>query len=250
MAGCIENVIDVPPDWIKFKDNLSEQNQEIDALKSYYDNTDNLEIIQEASQSDKKKYFIQVILNLNLLNNYYKLFNLCIFKLKIPIETALKPIKVEVWLPIDQINFESKDDKAPKDPKKPCLERTISGKRAHTSIDCESLTPIQLDITLPDSYPSESKPLFTIASEWLSRSQLSQLSLKLNQLWEENVGMPILFTWCEWVKTGLVEYLELFEPPNLIHLTPLNVDEVDLGNDLAIQSLFESGEDLILKLLR
>lgn len=164
-------------------------------------------------------------------------------KLKIPIETSSKPIKVEIWLPLDQLKKESSSE-SNRDPNKPSLERTISGKRAHATIECTYLSPIQVDISLPDSYPSENKPIFTITCDWLCRSQITDLSLKLNQIWEENQSMPILFTWFEWVKSNLVEYLNLFDPPNTINLTPMSEDDDTAHNDL------RSAEEIIVDLMR
>lgn len=60
MAECIENVADSLPDWTIFKANLQEQNDEVEALKSFYENTDNLEVLEEASQSNNKKFNIKV----------------------------------------------------------------------------------------------------------------------------------------------------------------------------------------------
>ena len=56
MAGCIEEAVDGLPDWTRFNSNLNEQIDEIEALKSYYENTDYLEIFEEASQSENKKF--------------------------------------------------------------------------------------------------------------------------------------------------------------------------------------------------
>lgn len=229
MAGCIENLVDSIPDWSKFTSNLTEQIQEIEVLKSYYENTDILEVIEEASQIENKKFSLQ---------------------LRIPIETKQTPIKVEIWLPIEQVDFNSIKELDQNESKKPQLIRSISGKQAHTIINCKKLIPIQIDVILPDVYPSDSKPIFTISAEWLNKAQLSQLSVKLNQIWEENETMPILFTWCQWITENLVEFLDIFEPPNMIIVTPLNNGEFDAGQDNTIQSLFLSADNFIVNLLR
>ena len=71
MAGCIEEAVDGLPDWTRFKSNLNEQIDEIEALKSYYENTDYLEIFEEASQSENKKFSLQVLLE----SSYYHILN-------------------------------------------------------------------------------------------------------------------------------------------------------------------------------
>lgn len=241
MAGCVETISSesIVPDWSKFSSNLEEQKQEIEALQSFYENTDNLEILEEASQSTNKRYSLQ---------------------LKIPIETKHSPIRVEIWLPIEKVNASSlrkppNDDesKSSLSLKQPHLERSVSGRQAHTVIECKKLSPLQLEIVLPDTYPSESKPVYSVGAEWLNRSQLSQLSVKLNQIWEDNEGMQILFTWSQWLTDNLVDFLDLLEPPNTITLTPLNNDNqlIDLGeDDSSVHSLFMSADELIVNLLR
>jgi hypothetical protein len=62
MAQCIEDVVDALPDWNKFKSNLEEQRVEIEALKSVYEDTDNLDILEDASENTNKKFSLQVLI--------------------------------------------------------------------------------------------------------------------------------------------------------------------------------------------
>ena len=138
-------------------------------------------------------------------------------KFKIPIETEVKPIKFELWLPIENANEsdigtpESGDQDSSDLNAKVLLQRSISGKRAHSVINCNYLIPLTLNVVLPDAYPSEVKPHYIISSIWLNEQQLYSLSLKLDEIWNENFNMPVLYTWCEWLQYNLINHLDLLQ---------------------------------------
>ena len=132
---------------------------------------------------------------------------------------------------------------------KPQLERSISGKRVHTTIKCDFLPPLNLEVTLPVTYPSQFSPLFHVSCVWLSNEQLSRICLKLDEIWNENCNMCVLFTWLDWLQTNLLEYLELFEQPDKVILTPINIYSDDLIDKRA-ECLFISLDDLIFQFLR
>ncbi|XP_017875605.1 E3 ubiquitin-protein ligase RNF14-like [Ceratina calcarata] len=62
-------------------------------------------------------------------------------------------------------------------------------------IKLSHLPPLMLHVILPENYPSESPPEFTLYSSWLHLASLIKLCKKLDKLWEENKGQEILFTW-------------------------------------------------------
>jgi hypothetical protein len=223
MASAIDlSETDRAPDWTKHAANLSEQIEEVSALKSFYENTNNLEVIHEADSDSK--------------------FQL---EFTIPIETRSrnKKIDIELWLPIENIN--SGNDKI--DAKKPKFERSVSGRRAHTKLAVEYLVPLRLAVTLPDTYPSESAPSYTLSSIWLNKLQLNQVCAKLDDLWAENFNMPVLFTWLEWLKTELVEYLDLVEDDSRLICTPLSEDVEDSSRAVCA---FRDSEQFIYEFLR
>ncbi len=176
----------------------------------------------------------------------------------------MKPIKIELWLPIGNTNedelvssgeVEHADDHDAKN--KLILERSISGKRAHSVIHCSYLTPLTLNIFLPDSYPSETKPHYIISSEILNETQLHSLSIKLDEIWKENSNMSVLYTWFDWLQHNLVTYLDIFEAPNKIILTPLGLDfnnQSDECNQIInydrINCLFEDPQEMFFSILR
>ena len=132
------------------------------------------------------------------------------------------------------------------------LERSISGKRAHSVINCNYLTPIILNVILPDSYPSETKPHYIISSDILNDTQLYSLSIKLDEIWNENFNMPVLYTWFDWLQNNLINYLDLFEMPNKIILTPADFDATNEQtiNYERINCLYEEPQEMFLSILR
>jgi hypothetical protein len=50
----------VLPNWIQNASNLEAQNDEIDALKSFYENTNNLEVIEAADTTASTLHVLQV----------------------------------------------------------------------------------------------------------------------------------------------------------------------------------------------
>ncbi|XP_062393010.1 E3 ubiquitin-protein ligase RNF14 [Sardina pilchardus] len=74
------------------------------------------------------------------------------------------------------------------------------------------LPPIVLKFELPEDYPSSSPPIFTLRSKWLQRTQLSALCKRLDELWEENEGCVVLFTWIQFLKEEALGFLEIQSP--------------------------------------
>lgn len=111
-------------------------------------------------------------------------------------------------------------------------------------IKCEYLPNILLELTLPDTYPSESSPFFQLSSIWLNETQLTSLSIKLDEIWNENLNMPVLFTWFEWIKENLIEYLDLFKQPDILILSPVK------SETKRVKCLFENSEHFLYEFLR
>ncbi|XP_029030251.1 E3 ubiquitin-protein ligase RNF14 [Betta splendens] len=78
------------------------------------------------------------------------------------------------------------------------------------------LPPLMLNFELPADYPSKAPPIFTLSSKWMSRVQMSSLCRRLDQLWEENQGCVILFTWIQFLKEEALDYLSIQSPLEII----------------------------------
>lgn len=77
------------------------------------------------------------------------------------------------------------------------------------TIPISHLPPLSLFLTLPLDYPSKSPPKFTLVSSWLSQYIIAKLCKKLDQLWEENKGLEILFMWMAFLKDETLEFLNI-----------------------------------------
>ncbi|XP_005944284.1 E3 ubiquitin-protein ligase RNF14 isoform X2 [Simochromis diagramma] len=82
---------------------------------------------------------------------------------------------------------------------------------------------IQLCLELPPDfkvvvkdYPSTSPPLFTLSCKWMTRAQMSSLCRRLDELWEENQGCVILFTWIQFLKEEALGFLGIQSPLEII----------------------------------
>ncbi|XP_076302598.1 E3 ubiquitin-protein ligase RNF14-like [Lasioglossum baleicum] len=76
-------------------------------------------------------------------------------------------------------------------------------------IKISHLPPLALHVFLPENYPSESPPKFTLYSSWLYLSHLTKLCKRLDKLWEENKGQEILFTWVAFLQDETLEFLDI-----------------------------------------
>ncbi|XP_053704129.1 E3 ubiquitin-protein ligase RNF14 isoform X1 [Synchiropus splendidus] len=78
------------------------------------------------------------------------------------------------------------------------------------------LPPLVLNFELPADYPSSSPPVFTLSSKWMSKGQMSSLCRRLDQLWEENHGSVVLFTWVQFLKEDTLDFLGIQSPLEVI----------------------------------
>ncbi|KAM6907885.1 E3 ubiquitin-protein ligase RNF14 [Xenentodon cancila] len=78
------------------------------------------------------------------------------------------------------------------------------------------LPPLVLNFELPADYPSTSAPGFTLGSKWMTKAQLSSLCRRLDELWEENQGCVILFTWIQFLKEEALDFLGVQSPLEVI----------------------------------
>ncbi|XP_052443946.1 E3 ubiquitin-protein ligase RNF14-like isoform X3 [Carassius gibelio] len=86
--------------------------------------------------------------------------------------------------------------------------------KGHTSTEhrLSFLCPLVLSFRFPANYPSASAPLFVLSSNWLTRVQITALCRRLDELWEENQGNVILFTWMQFLKEETLDFLGIQSP--------------------------------------
>ncbi|XP_056430901.1 E3 ubiquitin-protein ligase RNF14-like [Hyla sarda] len=74
------------------------------------------------------------------------------------------------------------------------------------------LPPIVLNFELPPGYPSTTPPKYMLSCKWLSLAQLTLLCQHLDDLWEENKGSVVLFSWIQFLKEETLDYLNIKSP--------------------------------------
>ncbi|KAM3868563.1 E3 ubiquitin-protein ligase RNF14-like [Diretmus argenteus] len=78
------------------------------------------------------------------------------------------------------------------------------------------LPPLVLNFELPADYPSTASPVFTLSSKWLTRVQMSSLCRRLDELWGDNQGCVVLFTWIQFLKEEALDFLGIQSPLEVI----------------------------------
>ncbi|XP_047119950.1 E3 ubiquitin-protein ligase RNF14-like isoform X1 [Schistocerca piceifrons] len=76
-----------------------------------------------------------------------------------------------------------------------------------TEVSIRYLPPLVLYFSLPPDYPSTNPPDFTLSCKWLRKIEISKLCRKLDDIWEENKGMEILFLWTQFLKEEALKFL-------------------------------------------
>ena len=79
---------------------------------------------------------------------------------------------------------------------------TVSGRRWHSSFLVHHLTPLCLHVTLPHTYPSQSAPLYSLSCLWLDAAELGALCHQLDELYNTIKGLPLIYTWMDWLQTN------------------------------------------------
>ncbi|RUS90286.1 hypothetical protein EGW08_001975 [Elysia chlorotica] len=77
------------------------------------------------------------------------------------------------------------------------------------------LPPITLTFAYTQNYPTSTPPLFTLSCCWLEKKNLSRLCEKLDQLWEQHNGMPIISIWHDFLYNDVFDFLGIKSPYDL-----------------------------------
>ncbi|XP_011501033.1 PREDICTED: E3 ubiquitin-protein ligase RNF14-like [Ceratosolen solmsi marchali] len=88
-------------------------------------------------------------------------------------------------------------------------------------INISYLPPLTLLILLPVNYPSTSPPNFTLRCSWLNVFSISKLCKELDELWKNNTGQEILFTWISFLQSETLKFLKIQECINIDNIYKL-----------------------------
>lgn len=97
----------------------------------------------------------------------------------------------------------------------PDFKLIVKGEKS-TEYNISFLPPLVLNFELPSDYPSSSSPVFTLSSKWLTKAQMSDLCRRLDKLWEENQGAVVLFTWIQFLKEEVLDFLDIKSPLEVV----------------------------------
>ena len=188
LAGFESNLFDNAVDWSGHENNKDEQQLEIQILESMFPKE--LEVIS-SSEEHGCRNTLQLAVHVNIIS---------------------KPILIELWASgNDGVDCSVVDAVAKNrtETERPVFNRTISGNRLYTSMFVNNLTPVILTLVLPETYPVEACPVFSLSCQWLSSTQLSAVATKLESLYTENQGEQILYIWANWIQNDLLNSLSL-----------------------------------------
>lgn len=79
----------------------------------------------------------------------------------------------------------------------------------------QHLPPILLQLSLPSTYPSEQPPNARISATWLTSHQIQQLQQHLLDMWNAASGLPICYTWVDWLQQDALAYLGISDTLDL-----------------------------------
>ncbi|CAL7945254.1 unnamed protein product [Xylocopa violacea] len=105
------------------------------------------------------------------------------------------------------------------------------------------LPPLKLHVFLPENYPSEFPPKFTLYSSWLHLSLLTKLCKKLDNLWEENKGQEILFIWVAFLQDETLEFLNIQERLNMSRAYTRYIEAIEKARSIQQNKIDNVGKE-------
>ncbi|KAI5301171.1 translation termination inhibitor protein itt1 [Ascosphaera atra] len=146
------------------------------------------------------------------------------FSLEIPV-FPVTPQKV-VFRRLSADNSDQDTLQAPEDAQGP-------GLRAEQAHVMTYFPPLLLSIDLPDGYPSECAPNFTIETEpmWLPESRRKQLVEDGRQLWKDCGGSMVLFSYIDYLQQEAEQLFSLSDSPDQALALPIDLQAAMLDYD-------------------
>nr|CAD7429366.1 unnamed protein product [Timema monikensis] len=95
-------------------------------------------------------------------------------------------------------------------------------------ITLNHLPPLVLHFSLPEDYPSQSPPNFTLSCQWLRRDVISKLCSKLDALWLENDRMEVLYVWTQFLKEETLTFLGIEDVLDVSRMYTYHLNQLDL----------------------
>ncbi|KAK9844924.1 hypothetical protein WJX74_008697 [Apatococcus lobatus] len=101
-----------------------------------------------------------------------------------------------------------------------------------------SLPPLHLRLTFPLQYPFASPPAASISAAWLTQQQAQSLEDHLYQIWnDQGPGLPVCFSWLEWLQACSLEHLGITSTLSLLPLAASQINSSSSQPDLPHEPL-------------
>lgn len=88
------------------------------------------------------------------------------------------------------------------------------------------LPPVTLQFTLPAQYPSQCQPSLSLSCPWLHHNHIEKLHHHLNELYEEQGGGVILFSWLSFLQEEMLTFLDM---ESVINVSDICEDHDNVG---------------------
>nr|CAD7447067.1 unnamed protein product [Timema bartmani] len=95
-------------------------------------------------------------------------------------------------------------------------------------ITLNHLPPLVLHFSLPEDYPSQSPPNYTLSCQWLRRDVISKLCSRLDALWLENDRVEVLYVWTQFLKEETLTFLGIEDVLDISRMYTYHLNQLDM----------------------
>ena len=88
-----------------------------------------------------------------------------------------------------------------------CMQDGSTDGTKGSGFPVQHLPPVLLHLSFPSAYPSEQPPDMHLDAIWANSDQLQQLTAHLSSMWEDQAGLPICYTWVDWLQQNALSHL-------------------------------------------
>ncbi|KAJ3340172.1 E3 ubiquitin-protein ligase rnf14 [Gonapodya sp. JEL0774] len=149
-----------------------------------------------------------------------------------PSDTSTGTIRVPIDLPHPTIAVHI----GPSPSKSTTTSSSSTPRTTPTTITVGHLPPISLRFQFPATYPSHSCVDFVVDASWLGTDTRAEVADRLGKLWEENEGVPCLFSFAEYLRSTFLSDLALISYPSDLAYPLLTLPSSSSQNKMATKT--------------
>lgn len=120
------------------------------------------------------------------------------------------------------------------------LQDGTADETSEAACSVQHLPPMLMQVDLPRNYPSEQAPNLHLTAPWLTHQQLQLLQQHLLGMWNDAPGLPICYTWIDWLQQGSLQHLGLSDAIDLSVFVPRSPSEEPQPEDSQPASISQS----------